>query len=127
MTLTRTVWAPIGPGPISEGTLNGNGMVTAIAVHPFDSNIVCIGTAGGGVRKTFHGGDTWRAPSGCEFSLAVAEPMGIALDPTGTDVVYAGTRGRGRVSVRLQGGLFKSTDAGATWVQLGAPMGEVHG
>src|ERR1022692_1030748 len=121
MTLTGTLWAPIGPSPISEGTQNDNGMVTAIAVHPFDSNIVYIGTADGGVWKTFDGRDTWRAPFDREFSLALGEPMGIAIDPTDTDVVYVGTGGRGRVSVQLQAGLFKSTDAGATWVQPDAP------
>jgi len=120
MTLTGTVWAPVGPSPISEGTQNDNGMVTAIAVHPFDSNIVYIGTADGGVWKTFDGGDTWQTLFSRELSLAIGEPMGIAIDPTDTDVVYVGTSGRGRVSVQQQAGLFKSTDAGATWVQLGS-------
>ena len=120
MTLTGTVWAPIGPSPIAEGTQNDNGMVTAIAVHPFDSNIVYLGTADGGVWKTFDGGDTWRPLFDREISLAVGEPAGIAIDPTDTDVVYVGTSGRGRVSAQQQAGVFKSTDAGATWVQLGS-------
>ena len=98
MTLTGTVWAPIGPSPIAEGTQNDNGMVTAIAVHPFDSNIVYIGTADGGVWKSFDGGGTWRALFDRQGSLAIGEPMGIAIDPTDTDIVYVGTSGRGRVS-----------------------------
>lgn len=120
MTLTGTVWAPIGPSPIAEGTQNDNGMVTAIAVHPFDASIVYLGTADGGVWKTFDGGDTWRALFDRQFSLAVGEPMGIAIDPTDTDVVYVGTSGRGRVSAQQQAGLFRSADGGATWVQLGS-------
>ena len=120
MTLTGTVWAPWGPSPIAEGSQNDNGMVTAIAVHPFDSNIVYIGHADGGVWKTFDGGDTWRPLFDRELSLAIGEPMGVAIDPTDADVVYVGTSGRGRVSIQQQAGVFKSTDGGATWVQLGS-------
>ena len=79
---------------------------------------------GDGVRLETYGIAT--APSDVralfdrQFSLAVGEPMGIAIDPTDTDVVYVGTSGRGRVSAQQQAGLFRSADGGATWVQLGS-------
>jgi hypothetical protein len=48
MSITGTVWAPIGPSPIA-GNRQDNGLVSAIAVNPNDPNVIYIGTAGGGV------------------------------------------------------------------------------
>lgn len=48
MTLTGTVWAPVGPSPI-VGQRQDNGLVTAIAINPNDSKVIYLGTAGGGV------------------------------------------------------------------------------
>jgi hypothetical protein len=47
--ITGTVWTPKGPSPITDGSLRDNGMVTSIAVHPNDANIIYIGSANGGV------------------------------------------------------------------------------
>lgn len=45
MSLNGTVWAPIGPSPIDEGTILANGQVTAIAVHPVSRWAHCRTTA----------------------------------------------------------------------------------
>ena len=66
MSLIGTVWTPKGPSPITDGTQQNNGMVTAIAVHPNDSNIIYIGTAGGGVWKTGDAGAHWRPLFDCQ-------------------------------------------------------------
>ena len=118
--IVGTVWAPKGPSPISDGALRDNGMVTAIAVHPNDSNIFYIGTAGGGVWKTGNAGVTWRSLFDRQLSLAIGEPMGVAIDPNDADILYVGTSGRGRVSPQRQVGLFKSIDGGASWILLGS-------
>ena len=34
MSLNGTVWVPIGPSPMQEGSGQDNGLVTAIAVNP---------------------------------------------------------------------------------------------
>jgi photosystem II stability/assembly factor-like uncharacterized protein len=120
MTLRGTVWTPRGPSPITDGSQRNNGMVTAIAVHPSDSDIVYIGTAGGGVWKTGDGGTTWRSLFDRQLSLSVGEPAAVAIDPNDADVLYVGTSGRGRVSPQRQVGLYKSVDGGASWVLLGS-------
>jgi photosystem II stability/assembly factor-like uncharacterized protein len=125
MSLKGTVWAPIGPSPIDQGAISANGQVTAIAVHPNNSNIIYIGTAWGGVWLTRDGGNTWtpifdRAPS-----LGVGEPGGIAIDPVDTSVIYVGTSNRdgsqfSGEATQPPAGLFKSTDSGGSWVRLGS-------
>src|SRR5450759_3121052 len=104
---------------ISDSSQRNNGLTTAIAVHPSDSNVVYIGTAGGGVWKTGDGGASWRPLFDRQISMVIGEPIGLALDPNDADVVYVGTSGRGRVSPQRQAGLFKSVDGGASWVRLG--------
>ena len=120
MSIVGTAWSPRGPSPIATGTRDDNGMTTAIAVHPGDSQIIYIGTAGGGVWKSGDGGETWRPLFDRQVSLGIGEPLGLALDPNDADVLYVGTSGRGRVSPQRQAGLFKSMDGGASWVLLGS-------
>lgn len=125
MSLIGTVWAPKGPSPISDGAQRNNGMVTAIAVHPNDSNIVYVGTAGGGVWKTSDAGVTWRPLFDRQLALGIGEPAAVAIDPNDADTLYVGTSGRGRVSPQRQVGLLKSFDGGASWRLLGSgfPVG----
>ena len=125
MSLNGTVWVPIGPSPINQGAITANGQVTAIAVHPNNANIIYIGTAWGGVWLTHDGGNTWtpifdRAPS-----LGIGEPAGIAIDPVDPSIIYVGTSNRdgsqgSGEATQPPAGLFKSTDAGGSWVRLGS-------
>jgi hypothetical protein len=125
MSLNGTVWAPIGPSPIDEGSIQANGQVTAIAVNPNNPNIIYIGTAWGGVWLTRDAGTTWvpifdRAPA-----LGVGEPAAIAIDPVDTSIIYVGTSNRdgsqfSGESTQPPAGLFKSTDSGSSWIRLGS-------
>jgi hypothetical protein len=125
MSLTGTVWTPIGPSPIDQGAINANGQVTAIAFNPSNPNIIYIGTAWGGVWLSRDGGATWtpifdRAPS-----LGVGDPAALAIDPVNPNIVYVGTSSRegsqwSSEYTQPSAGLFKSTDSGASWVQLGS-------
>ena len=45
MSLTGTVWAPIGPSPIKEGSGEDNGLVTTIAVNPNNNDVIYLGPA----------------------------------------------------------------------------------
>ena len=118
MSFIGTVWAPIGPSPISEGTTNENGLVSAIAINPNNPNVILIGTVGGGVWRTNDGGNTWTPIFDRQIALGIGEPAGIGIDPNNTNTVYVGTSGR--FGAQPQAGLFKSTDGGASWIWLGS-------
>ncbi|MGC2163853.1 MAG: choice-of-anchor D domain-containing protein [Silvibacterium sp.] len=127
MSLKGTVWAPIGPSPITEGSNQDNGLVTTIAVNPNNSSIIYIGTSGGGVWRSRDGGATWTPLFDRQLALGIGEPAGIAIDPNNTDTVYVGTSERLLYqntgifgSPDSSQGLFKSTDGGNSWIQLGS-------
>ena len=57
MTVTGTVWRPVGPSPIDAGR-EDNGTVTCVVVHPSNPDIIYRGTNSGGLWKTIDGGAT---------------------------------------------------------------------
>jgi photosystem II stability/assembly factor-like uncharacterized protein len=118
MTLVGTVWAPRGPTPMNEQGRQDNGLTSAIAINPNDSNVIYQGTAGGGVWRSNDGGSTWTPISDRQISMGIGEPGAVAIDPNNTDTIYVGTSGR--VAQQIQAGLFKSTDGGASWIRLGS-------
>jgi hypothetical protein len=108
-----------------EGGGQDNGLVTAIAVHPTNPNVLYQGTAQGGVWRSGDGGKTWTPLFDQQLSLGIGETGGIAIDPGNTNTIYVGTSGRvGSAepdTVRQPtAGLFKSTDGGASWIALGS-------
>lgn len=108
-----------------------------IVVHPTNPNIVYVASVGplwasGGERglyKTTDGGKTWKQ------MLQISEHTGVTdvvLDPTNPDVLYAAAFQRQRKAYSFVGGgpesgIYKSTDAGATWTKLteGLPKGDI--
>lgn len=125
MSLNGTVWVPIGPSPMDEGGGQDNGLVTAIAVNPNNPNVLYLGTAQGGVWRSADGGNHWTPLFDHQPALGIGEPAGIAIDPSNTDIIYVGTSGRvGSAEPdtvqQPTAGLFKSTDAGASWIALGS-------
>jgi hypothetical protein len=125
MGLNGTAWSPIGPSPIAEGGTNDNGLVSSIAVNPHNSNIIYIGTVGGGVWRSEDGGATWTPIFDRQLALGIGEPQAIAIDPNNTTTVYVGTSGR--FAPQPQAGLFKSVDGGGSWVAVGSgyPAGNI--
>mgnify|MGYP000740095236 CR=1 FL=1 len=120
-------WTPIGPTgvvstwPSQWGVVSGR--VRAIAVHPADPNTVYLGPAAGGIWKTTDGGTTWQDVG---FNLASLTFGSIAIDPSNPDIVYAGAGEAIEYfnAVTYTGkGLFKSTDAGASWTQITSGFG----
>jgi photosystem II stability/assembly factor-like uncharacterized protein len=108
-----------------------------IVTHPSNPDVVYAAAQGSvwgpggdrGLYRTLDGGQTWTR------TLHVDEDTGatdVAIDPGNANVLYAATYQRRRSAFGFNGGgpgsgLWKSTDAGATWRRLtgnGLPEGE---
>ena len=118
---TSSPWSSVGPSAIvNTGSHNYTGRVIAVNVSPFDTNVVLIGAAGGGIWKSTNGGLTWSARSDDLGSLAISC---FARHPSDPNIIYAGTGEPSFVADAIDGiGVLKSTDGGDTWAVTG-PLG----
>ncbi|MDQ3549194.1 MAG: glycosyl hydrolase, partial [Chloroflexota bacterium] len=94
------------------------GRVVAVAGDPVERQTFYFGSTGGGVWKTRDGGKSWRNVSDGFFKSASVGALQVA--PSDPNVIYAGmgeTSIRGNVS--RGDGVYKSTDAGRTWQNVG--------
>ncbi len=106
-------WMPLGPDTwsnLSEGYNPGNGRVNSIAVHPTNAQIIYVATSGGGIWKTTNGGTNWLPLTD---ELPILETSDIVIDPVNPSVIIFATGDNN--SFRKSIGLYRSTDAGATW------------
>ena len=110
---------------ISLGPVNVPGRMTAIALHPTDSNLIYLGGANGGVWRTTDGGTTWESRSDFEGSLAIGA---LLLDPLDPNTLWAGT-GEGNLSRSMPwgAGFLKSTDGALTWKLTALPVPDQWG
>jgi len=103
-------WTVQGPG-------NLGGRVNQITIDPTNENIIYVGFGLGGIFKTTDGGTTWNPIFDQNEFLTISS---IVLDPSDHNTIYVGT---GDVAIgaytHIGNGVFKSTDAGATWTHLG--------
>ncbi len=110
-TLLRSMeWRSIGPPR--------GGRAPAVAGDPRDPLVFYFGAAGGGVWKTYDAGAYWQNISDGFFHTASVGAIAVAdSDP---NIVYVGM---GEVcthpDIEAGDGVYKSTDAGKTWVHLG--------
>lgn len=104
-------WRQIGP--------TRAGRARALAGVASQPNVFYIGFDNGGVWRSTDYGSTWQP-------LFDHEPTGsigaIAVAPSDPNVIYVGS-GAGiiRPDLATGDGVYKSTDAGKTWVHLGLP------
>ncbi len=95
------------------------GRVTAVTGVPGQPNLYYMGATGGGMWKTINAGTTWENISDDFFKVGTIGAVAVAeSDP---NVLYVGTgeapiRG---VTTSHGDGMWKSTDAGASWTHIG--------
>ncbi len=107
----------LGPAPASF-LGQSVGRIASVACHPIDPNLYYVGAADGGLWKTTDGGTTWTPLSDNWPTTAIGA---VTLDPTNPSTIYVGTGEANFANHSRYGlGLMKSTNAGATWTQLGA-------
>jgi photosystem II stability/assembly factor-like uncharacterized protein len=93
------------------------GRTVAVSGVPRQPNVFYMAAVNGGVWKTTDFGNTWwpifdEQPTGSVGAIAVA--------PSDTNVIYVGSgEGLQRPDLSTGDGIYKSTDAGKTWVHLG--------
>jgi photosystem II stability/assembly factor-like uncharacterized protein len=103
-------WRMIGP--------HRGGRVVAVAGHPTEYGTFYFGACAGGVWKTTDGGAYWENISDGYFRTAAIGALAVSdSDP---NVIYAGTGETAiRGNVSHGDGIYKSTDGGRTWRNMG--------
>ena len=122
-------WEPLG--------LKNTGQIGAVKINPNDPNIVYVAAIGQpfnsnserGIFKTTDGGKTWNK------TLFISDKIGIVdieFSPENPDIIYAASWEVDRkpwtiISGSKDGGIYKSIDAGESWVKLskGLPKGNI--
>jgi photosystem II stability/assembly factor-like uncharacterized protein len=103
-------WRSIGPA-------NMGGRITSLAVFEADPTCYYVGTASGGLLKTINNGSTFTHQFDHEATVSLGA---VAVAPTNRDLVWAGTgEANPRNSVSYGDGVYKSTDGGKTWKNVG--------
>jgi len=102
-------WRSIGP-------FRG-GRVLAVTGVRGQPDTYYFGSVGGGVWKTDDAGRTWKP---IFDSQPVASIGAIAVAPSDANIIYVGSgEADMRSSISVGNGMYKSTDAGKTWKQIG--------
>lgn len=103
-------WRCIGPA-------NMGGRVTAIAVVESDPSTYYVATASGGLLKTTNNGTTFSHLFDKEATVSIGD---VAVAPSNPEIVWVGTgEANPRNSVSYGDGVYKSTDGGKKWTNMG--------
>ena len=106
----------------SLGPAVTSGRIVGFAVHPNDRAQYYVAVACGGVWKTTNAGTTWTPVFDNEGSFSIGC---VVLDPKNPNTVWVGTgENNSQRSVAYGDGVYKSTDGGKTWANVGLKASE---
>jgi len=118
--------------------LENSYQIARIILHPSDKRTVYVAAIGNlwgysgdrGLFKTTNGGETWEKLTGGLPNDGKTGATDLVMDPTDPNTLYAASYERLRKPYRFDsggpnGGIFKTTDGGESWVKLtkGLPAG----
>jgi len=108
--LNSLKWRCIGPA-------NMGGRIDDFAVVESNPNVIYVATASGGVWKTINNGVTWQPIFDQEITSSIGD---VTLAPSNPNIVWVGTgEANNRQSSSWGNGVYKSTDGGLTWKNMG--------
>ncbi|MBT8297969.1 MAG: glycosyl hydrolase, partial [Maribacter sp.] len=98
------------------------GRIADIAVNPNDQSTWYVAVGSGGLWKTTNRGITWKPVFDDQPSYSIGT---VTLDPKNPDIVWVGTGENvsGR-HVAWGDGIYRSTNGGSTWQQMGLEQSE---
>lgn len=98
------------------------GRIADVEIDPNNPNVWYVAAGSGGLWKTINRGNTWTPI----FDDYPAYSMGaVVVDPRNSDIVWLGTgENSNSRSASFGNGVYKSTDAGATWQRVGLENSE---
>jgi len=115
-------WTPIS-SDLTNGPGGGNlsfGTITTIDVSPLNSNIILAGTDDGNVWITTNAGSSWHNISSTLPNLWTTKVLADREDENTMYVTFSGYR-----YAQNLGHVFKSTDAGNTWTDIGSNLPDI--
>jgi len=99
-----------------------SGRITDIVTHPENSNVWYVAVGSGGVWKTENAGTTWSPIFDDQSTYSTGC---ITLDPSNPSTVWVGSgENVGGRHVAYGDGIYKSTDDGKTWKNMGLKNSE---
>lgn len=99
-----------------------SGRIADIAIHPDNQNVMYIAVGSGNVWKTMNAGTTWKPIFENEASYSIGC---ITIDPNNTSTLWVGTgENVGGRHVGFGDGIYKSTDGGDSWKNMGLKKSE---
>ena len=107
-----------GLGARNIGSTAMSGRITSLAaVHEGNRLTIYLGAASGGVWKSQNGGTTYKPV----FDKETVQSIGaVTIDPTNSRTIWVGTgEAWTRNSVSIGDGVYKSTDGGESWTNMG--------
>jgi photosystem II stability/assembly factor-like uncharacterized protein len=114
---TDQVWTELGPSNIG-------GRVRDVAVDPTTKDLVYVATGSGGLWRSTDGGATLTSA----WDNYLPQSIGaVAVDSHGVVWVGTGEPDHGGGSAYYGKGIYKSTDHGATWTNMGLEDGDTIG
>ncbi|MEM9000635.1 MAG: glycosyl hydrolase [Bacteroidota bacterium] len=94
-----------------------SGRIAEIAIDPTNQNIMYVAVGSGNVWKTVNAGTTWEPIFDKEKSYSIGC---ITIDPNNPHTIWVGTgENVGGRHVGFGDGIYRSTDAGKTWKNMG--------